>query len=235
MLILAVETATSRQSVALVQDSEVLAKQEWYSVGSHSRQLIPTIDGVLAPLGFHIQDLNGIAVSIGPGSFTGLRVGLATVAGFRLVSDVRVVAVPTLEAMAWNLYGETKLLCPILRSRVGEVYWALFQWKNNQLVRISEDHVGGFSTLAESIDEPVLVYGEGWLANREALQVALESYACEPDGIAMQVSAVSVAKAGLLLLKAGQYAELGLTPRYVQRSEAEIVLERKARQLADIS
>lgn len=235
MLILAVETATSRQSVALVQDFEVLSKQEWDSVGSHSRQLIPTIDGVLAPLGLHIQDLDGIAVSIGPGSFTGLRVGLASVAGFRLVSDVRVVAVPTLEAMAWNLYGETKLLCPILRSRAGEVYWALFQWKDNRLVRISDDRVGGFSALAESIEEPVLVYGEGWLANREALLGVLGSYACEPERNAMQASAVSVAKAGLPLLKSGQYAELGLTPRYVQRAEAEVVLERKTRQLADIS
>ena len=114
---LAIETATAWQSVALMQDERVLALAEQDADGSHARSLMGAIDRVLRESGFHIRDVQHLAVSIGPGSFTGLRVGLATMLGFRAVLGTAIVPVPTLEAMAWNLRGRQGLLVPVLKSR----------------------------------------------------------------------------------------------------------------------
>src|SRR5688572_16332853 len=101
--LLAIETATAWQSVALLQDEEVLGLTEQDARGSHARSLMGAIDRLLRETNFALKDVQGLAVSIGPGSFTGLRVGLATMLGFRAVLGTPVIPVPTLEAMAWNL------------------------------------------------------------------------------------------------------------------------------------
>ena len=103
--VLAIDTATAWQSVALLRDERVLALAEQNAEGSHARSLMRAIDRVMKEAGLTLRDLKGLALSIGPGSFTGLRVGLATMLGFRSVLGTPLALVPTLEAMAWNLRG----------------------------------------------------------------------------------------------------------------------------------
>ncbi|RMH06371.1 MAG: tRNA (adenosine(37)-N6)-threonylcarbamoyltransferase complex dimerization subunit type 1 TsaB, partial [Nitrospirae bacterium] len=121
MMILAVETATAHQSVAIVEDGRVRACVE-QQVGSHGERLIPALRQVVEMVGGALGGLDGLAVSAGPGSFTGLRVGLATVSAFRLVTGKPLVMVPTLEGLAWNLAGVDGRICAILKARAGEVY-----------------------------------------------------------------------------------------------------------------
>lgn len=226
MKLLAVETATHWQSVAVLDDQTVMARADRDAEGAHAKWLVPTIDRVLASAGLTLADLNGLAVSIGPGSFTGLRVGLATTMGLRLVTGLPLAAVPTLEAMAWNLRSADRPLCPILKSRKGEVYWALYEWTSAGALRcLMPEQVGPLELLVRSINGPTLVFGEGWQTNRDEIRRLLGDRArdaCEAPPDTMAASAVSVGLAGLERLARGEMAGQGLSPRYIQRPEAEI-------------
>jgi universal bacterial protein YeaZ len=237
--ILAVDTATGRQSVAILDGTRVLVRSDEDAQGAHARRLVPTIDRLFAESGIALSTLNGLAVSIGPGSFTGLRVGLATMMGFRTVAGLPLAAVPTLEALAWNHREAGRTVCPMLRARTGEVYWALYQWTSDTtLTRISEERVGTLRTWAESVTGRPLVLGEGWEANRGTLRSLLDDRKTTVDEAsreAMPVSAVSVGLAGMERLAQGDTARLGLAPLYVQRAEAEVAWEKRVPAVAPAS
>jgi len=232
MRILAVETATSWQSVAIVEGDTVVARSDEDAAGSHARRLVPAIDRLLVSCGMALTDMEGLAVSIGPGSFTGLRVGLATMLGFRLVTGLPLAAVPTLEAMAWNLRGAEHLLCPMLRARTGEVYWAQYQWlPGGALKQVQDEQVGTLEALAQSLNCPALMFGDGWELHKQDVRRLLGRPLCdagEASPEAMRPSAVSVGRAGAERLRRGEVAGQGLSPRYVQRAEAEVVWERRS-------
>lgn len=224
MLLLAVETASPRQSVALLKGETVLARSDEEARGSHARKLLPAIDRLLAGQHLGLRDLEGLAVSIGPGSFTGLRVGLATLLAFRSVTGVPLAAVPTLEGMAWNVRGENGVICPMLKARTGELYWGLFRWQAGVLERLAEDRVGSPRLAAESLHGPTLAVGDGWDSYGPEIVASLApgaSVRSAPAG-AMAASAVSVGLAGLSLLARGEQAGPSLSPRYIQQAEAEL-------------
>ena len=231
MKILAVDTATSWQSVAIVEGDTVVARSDQDAEGSHARMLVPAIDKLLTACGMALPDLDGLAVSIGPGSFTGLRVGLATMMGFRLVTGLPLAAVPTLEAMAWNLRGAAQRLCPMLRARTGEVYWAQYQWlPDGSVKQVQEEQVGTIEVMARSVQVPTLMFGEGWALHQKSLSRLLDkrlSGGGEAPAEAMRPSAVSVGRAGTERIRRGEIAGQGLAPRYVQRAEAEVMWERR--------
>ncbi|NOT23757.1 MAG: tRNA (adenosine(37)-N6)-threonylcarbamoyltransferase complex dimerization subunit type 1 TsaB [Nitrospiraceae bacterium] len=228
MKVLAVETATSWQSVAILDESFVLARQDQDAAGSHAKLLLPTIDRLLRETGLTLGELDGLVVSIGPGSFTGLRVGLATLLGFRMVSGLPLAVVPTLEGMAWNLRGTATSLCPILNSRRGELYWALFRWaSDDRLERVLSEQVGTAMMLGGSLSGSVLVLGEGWTTEEEAIRASIPSSATvvEAPDSAMKPSAVSIGLAGIERLRRGEYAGAGIGPLYIQRTAAELKYE----------
>jgi tRNA threonylcarbamoyladenosine biosynthesis protein TsaB len=228
MKVLAVETATSWQSVAILDESRTLACYEQEAAGSHARSLLPTINRVFRETGLALTQLDGLVASIGPGSFTGLRVGLATVLGFRTISKLPLTVVPTLEGMAWNLKGTSRPLCPILNSRRGELYWALFRWtEDGQLQRVISEQVGTATMLGGSLHGSALVFGEGWTTEEEAIRASIPSsttIAEAPDS-AMRPSAVSIGLAGMERLRRREYAGIGLSPLYIQRTAAELKYE----------
>lgn len=233
MTLLAIDTATGYQSIAILDGTRVLARSDEDAGGAHARSLIPTVDRLLVSAGVALAGLDGLAVSIGPGSFTGLRVGLATMMGLRMVTGLPLVVVPTLEAMAWNYRNERsegQILCPMLKSRVGEVYWATYRWTGGVLITLSEEKVGSLAEAAASVQAPTVVLGEGWQVNRDDLLRLLGERAetvreAPPD--AMAASAVSVGLAALERLSRGETAGVGVAPRYVQRTEAEAAWERR--------
>jgi tRNA threonylcarbamoyladenosine biosynthesis protein TsaB len=228
MKILAVDTATSWQSVAILDDSRVLARHDQEAAGSHAKLLLPTIDRLFCETGLTIKQLDGLVVSIGPGSFTGLRVGLSTLLGFRTISRLPLAVVPTLEGMAWNLRGTSTLLCPILNSRRGELYWALFRWtSDDRLERVLSEQVGTPSMLGSSLSESVLLFGEGWTVEESAIRASISPSVTvsEAPESSMKPSAVSIGQMGLERLRRGEHAGVGIRPLYVQRTAAELTYE----------
>src|SRR5437867_24683 len=174
MKVLAVDTATFWQSVAILDDQRIVARRDQDAGKSHSKLLLPTIDQLFRESGLSLTELNGLVVSIGPGSFTGLRVGLATLLGFRTITGLPLAIVPTLEGLAWNLRGTSTLLCPILNSRRGELYWALFRWtSDDRLERVMSEQVGTAAMLGSSLTGTVLVFGEGWTVEASAIRASI--------------------------------------------------------------
>lgn len=226
--VLAIDTATAWQSVALLRGENVLALAEQDADGSHARSLMGAIDRVLREGSAALKDLQGLAVSIGPGSFTGLRVGLATMLGFRAVLNLPVAPVPTLEAMAWNLRDVKGLLVPILKSRHNEVYWAAYEWLPESGLRtFIAEQVGPPSSVARAfqVASACTVFGDGWEAYENGIREAVESAGGHVQEVGRErhrPSAVSVALAARPRLVGGQIAEQELVPRYVQRTEAEV-------------
>jgi tRNA threonylcarbamoyladenosine biosynthesis protein TsaB len=226
MKVLAVETATAWQSVAILDGERVLARWDQDATGSHAKVLLPAVDRLFSETGLVPAKLEGLVVSIGPGSFTGLRVGLSTVLGFRTITQLPLAVVPTLEGMAWNLRGSPEQLCPVLNSRRGEVYWAFFQWNSaGRLNQLTAEHVGKPQTLGAQLKGAFVLYGEGWEAEKSAIQAMAPSANIIEAPEQMRPSAVSVGLAGILRLARGERAGVGISPLYVQRPEAEVKYE----------
>ncbi|TLN04343.1 tRNA (adenosine(37)-N6)-threonylcarbamoyltransferase complex dimerization subunit type 1 TsaB, partial [bacterium] len=126
MFVLGIETATQVAGVAVVNEDRLVAERFVHNRKTHSQNLLPMIQQVLEDTGISPRELGGIAVSGGPGSFTGLRIGMAAAKSMAQVLGIPVTAVPTLDALAWNVTGVEGLICPILDARKQEVYTCLY-------------------------------------------------------------------------------------------------------------
>ncbi len=226
MRVLAIETATARQSVAVVDDAQVLSSAAHHEAGSHTRWLVPAVDRVLQMAGCTVHQLDAFVVSLGPGSFTGLRVGLATALGLRAVTGRPIVTVGTLEGMVWGVRGVRGPICPVLPCRKGEVFWAQFEWsRDGALKTLVDPHVGPPEAIARTVSCPTLVLGDGWAQNQERVEPNLQARTREwreAPAESQHPSAITLAQAGLARLRGGQTAEAVIVPLYVQRAEAEL-------------
>ena len=221
MIFLALESATSHQSVAIFEDQELLGFQECDSDRSLTPQIIPTIHQLLARASLRVSDLQGLALSIGPGTFTGLRVGMATMTAFRFALGIPLVGVSTLEGLAWNLpQSELPILCTI-SIRTDMVYWALFHWQGDRLMCTETDQVGQLVEICGGLSEPTMVLGDGWLRGREHLQSSTTGIV-EGPAHAMWPSAKGIGSAALKLLQEGPFLPEGCVPHYIQPSYAKL-------------
>ena len=157
MRLLAIETATPAQSVALVEDDRLLAELSYEAQGNRGGMLLPTVDRVLRKAGVAPGDLDAVAVSVGPGSFTGLRVGLATAKGLALGAGARLAGMSTLEALAEGYALTDGMICALLDAYRGEVYMAVFRRNGNVLERVAPDVVlapGAVASALAAVEGP---------------------------------------------------------------------------------
>ncbi len=227
--VLAIETATAWQSVGLLQGQQVLGLAEQDAQGSHARSLMVAIDRLLRDTGLALNDLQGLAVSIGPGSFTGLRVGLATMLGFRAALGTPIMPVPTLEAMAWNLRAVRGPLVPVLKSRHNEVYWAAYEWLPGPVLKTHiAEQVGTPASVARALQgfETGTLFGDGWQAYGQEIGEAIRAIGAKIQNVAPELqrpSALGVALAAReRFANRHQVVQSPLVPLYVQRTEAEV-------------
>ena len=160
-------TRTVAAAVADVADGETLLAADFADNGlTHSRTLLPMIDGVLRRAGLPLSQLDAIAVTVGPGSFTGVRIGLSTAKGLAVGSGLGVIGLSALQALAFN-YADADpemLLCPVFDARCGQVYNALFEARDSRLVRLCEDRALPIDRLSEQLtafNRPVVLLGDG--------------------------------------------------------------------------
>ena len=149
MLILAFESSAKAASVALCRDGHLLSQYSQCSGLTHSRTLLPMAEDMLKNAELALQDVDLIAVAHGPGSFTGIRIGVSTVKGLAWAGDKPCVGVSTLEAMAWHGLAAGGVVCPVMDARRSQVYNALFKVENGKPVRLCEDRPIALSQLAE--------------------------------------------------------------------------------------
>ena len=221
MLILALESSAKAASVALMEDESLIAQYSQCSGLTHSRTLLPMVEDMLKNTEKKIADVDLIAVAHGPGSFTGIRIGVSTVKGLAWASDKKCVGVSTLEAMAWHGVSAGGLICPVMDARRSQVYNALFETDGDgRPVRLTEDRAVSLAELAGELKDyecaPLLV-GDGAKLTYDYL--TNEGIACRmaPANLLYQ-SAWGVGMAALGK-KAGSADDL--LPVYLRLSQAE--------------
>ena len=216
MRVLAVETSSLAGGVALLDDERLVAEYLLDVSVTHSERLMAAVDQVLTGARWTGRDLGGLAVAVGPGSFTGLRIAVSTVKGLALALGLPIAAVPTLDAMAAALPWAALPVCPVLDARKGEVYASLYRWDGAAMRREWEYLALAPEALAARLGEPTLVVGDGAAAVRSPHARTVPPPRRLP-------SPACVGMLGLERLRRGETVLAAtLTPLYLRPSEAEL-------------
>ena len=223
MWILGVETATWTASVGVARDGCAVAERTLRSESSHAPTILSLIDEVTQAAGIRVRELDAIAVSAGPGSFTGLRIGLSTAKGLAYASGARVVAVPTLAALARAAGPRDGTICPVLDARKGEIYVAGFCWRDGRLIQTVVEQAIAPARLAQLVSPPCTLVGDAVDIYAEVLGQLFAGAATLLSLSQVPPSGAVVAQIGHELLASGATSALAeLEPRYVRPSEAEL-------------
>ena len=206
MLILAFESSARPASAALVRDGKLLAQSLQVSALTHSRTLLPMAEDLLKNTGVALSDVDVIAVAHGPGSFTGIRIGVSTVKGLCWGAEKPCIGVSTLEAMAWHALAVGGLVCPVMDARRAQVYNALFRIEDGRPVRLCPDRAISLEELSDelrALGESVFLVGDGAVLTKDFLDAQGLPCRIAPDDLVWQ-DAWGVAMAGLSAALAGR-------------------------------
>src|SRR3989339_255870 len=237
MIVLAVETATSAESVALVSEDKVLAESDSFIEFGHSSTLMSSIEKVFKIARIDISSIDAIAVSAGPGSFTGLRVGFSLAKGLAYAAKKPLYSIPTLDALAY-LYSKSgkdiieltgkkmksvNLLCPLLDARKEEYYFSLYSETGKGIIKILPENSLSLTALIKTVksikSEKIVFIGNGTLKCRAELEKIFKN-ASFPD-ILPKASAVGAL--ALLKLQKGEKQDFNKTlPLYIRKPDAVI-------------
>jgi len=222
MLVMGIDTSTTQGGVALLSGQGVICEYTLNIKATYSERLLPLIDRALQDAGITLGQVEGVAVAVGPGSFTGLRIGLSTAKGLVVVGGQPLVGVSTLEAMAWTLPFCAHPVCPILDARKGEIYCALFRHEGDRLIRLMDDTAVAPDRLLSRIQQPTVFLGDGLVAYEGLVQSQLKELALFPPLAGRGGRAAAVAELGRRRLLRGDRDDLiQLAPQYLRPSEAE--------------
>ena len=234
MLTLGIDSSAAAASAAVVEDGKLLGEFFVNTKQTHSQTLLPMVQNLLKTVSRSCGDVDVLAVSHGPGSFTGVRIGVACVKGMALVNDTPCVGVSTLEAIAWGgISAQGALLCAVMDARCGQVYNALFQAEGGTLRRLTEDRALSIADLEKECcgsAEKVLLLGDGAALCHKTFQAWGARLA--PEAIRFQ-RASSVALLGEEAAQAGKtISASALAPVYLRLPQAERELKKRLEQKA---
>ena len=224
MICLAFDSTAKAASVAVTRDDTLLALYTVDNGLTQSELLLPMAEDVLRSLKLGFDDIDLYAVSVGPGSFTGVRIGVALVKGLAFGKGKPCVAVSTVEALADNLLGLRGVYAPCMDARRGQVYTAIFENRGGELVRLTEDMAISLTELGERLsayEAPIYLSGDGYSSARGALLGMGLTIEATPE-LLLRENAYSVARVAIRKYKAGECVSDGeLTPTYLRLPQAE--------------
>jgi len=239
MIILGIDTATATASVAIVENGRLVVEDTGTGFqapgngsaphrGNHAEILLPLLDKLLEKTGLRLTDIGAFALAIGPGSFTGLRIGLSTVKGLAYGSDAPVIGISTLAAVAARVDDTDGYVCPFLDARKKEVYAALFSRKGKTLKRASDDFAASPENVVEAVrrlirDEPCLFIGDAARTYANVVKESLGKNGRLTPGENYPSIASAVAFLAEEKIHRREYDSVGsLVPLYLRPSEAEL-------------
>lgn len=226
MKILALDSSGLTATCAVLEDDIILGEYTTCHKKTHSQTLLPMLDALTGMLELDLSSIDAVAVACGPGSFTGLRIGAATAKGLGLALGKPLVEVPTLAALAANLYDAQGLICPVMDARRAQVYNGLYLFENHRLVTVAEQRAIGIAELMEELNAmkppSVIFLGDGVPVARAYIEEHLAvPYTCAPAGLNRQ-RASSVAWLGAQLFAEGRAVPAAEhVPVYLRKSQAE--------------
>ena len=224
MNILAIDTSTPVGSIALLEGALLKAQHILNISATHNQRLLPGIARILEDTGWTLGDLDALAVSLGPGSFTGLRIGMSVAKGLAWATGKPLAGVPTLDALAANVTPAPYPVCPVLDARKGEIYTALYRLVDDQV----QERFTPYMTLkpAELVDlvrEKTVFVGDALLTYAEYLTDTLGDRLLQAPPHLNVIHASSVAWLARQMLRLGRHEDVySCTPLYVRPSEAEL-------------
>ena len=227
MYILGIETSTMTGSVAIITEDRLIAEYTLNTKTTHTERLMSAIDHIVRSASLRIHDIDGIAVGLGPGSFTGLRIGVTTAKSLAYSIQKPIVVIPSLDALASQYLFTDLLICPILDARKREVYTALYRNTGALVARVSAYSVIAPEHILREIEEPALFLGDGVFPYRQDIETTLGQYAHFADAAHLLPRGSLIAKLGCDRLMAGECDDcFALTPLYIRKSDAEIHWEK---------
>ena len=232
MIILGIESASLTASAAIVTDGILTAEYTVNHKKTHSQTLLPMLDEICRMAELDKTKIDAIAVSSGPGSFTGLRIGAATAKGLGLALELPIVPVPTLEGLAYNLFGADALICPVMDARRGQVYNGLYRCRET-LETVEDGRAVSAAELVRELNgrgERVIFLGDGIPVIRSVAEDLTVPYSFAPANSNRQ-RAASVAALGAVYFAEGKAVpSADFAPDYLRKSQAE--REREAAEAA---
>jgi len=229
--ILGIDTATRVAGAAVAGENRLIAERFVHNLKTHSQNIIPMIDQVMRDAGIKPENLYGISVTGGPGSFTGLRIGMSVAKTMGLALNIPVVAISTLKVLAWNLYMAPGLICPILDARKNEVYTCLYKSVPGGLEELADPAAVSIDRLVDELSrfsDEVIFLGDGVPVYEDVLRDMMGRRALFGTMINSFPRASAAAELGLNKMKEGRLSDFTfLQPVYLRKSEAEITWEKK--------
>ena len=230
MKILAIDSSAISAGCAVAEDDNIIA-ESFVRVGlTHSETLLPLVAGTLANARLTPADIDCYAVAAGPGSFTGIRIGVAAVKGMAFTASTPCIGVSTLEAIAWDCLGLDGVICAVMDARRQQVYNALFTFEDGRLVRLCEDRAISIEELTNELtyeDGRVTLAGDGAKLCYDAMREALPDIRLAPEHIRFQ-RGFGVAKAAQrVFAQQGAQSPEELVPTYLRLSQAERELKKR--------
>jgi tRNA threonylcarbamoyladenosine biosynthesis protein TsaB len=168
-MLVAIDTATNYASLALHDGFQVLREETWRTARRHTVELMPRLVGALEQLNLSVDHLSGVCVTRGPGSFTGLRVGMSVAKGLAITRNLPIVGIPTLDVVVAGLGRDQRQACAVLQAGRRRICAANFEWQSEGWQAIEDPYLTTWAILGKSITEPVLVCGEIDRAGAETL------------------------------------------------------------------
>lgn len=230
MKILAVDTSATAASVAVAEENKLIGEFSINTALTHSQTLMPMVDELLKNTGLSVNNINAVAVNAGPGSFTGVRIGVAAVKGIAFPKNLPCVSVSTLESMAYNMLGNDCIVCSVMDARCSQVYNALFRVKGCTVTRMTDDRALSLTDLKnelQNINEKVVLVGDGAVLCSKFLGEELENIMLAPFNNRIQ-TASSVAYAAFEKINNGETVKADeLMPVYLRLPQAQRELNKK--------
>ena len=230
MKILAVDTSATAASVAVAEENKLIGEFSINTALTHSQTLMPMVDELLKNTGLSVNDIDAVAVNAGPGSFTGVRLGVAAVKGIAFPKNLPCVSVSTLESMAYNMLGNDCIVCSVMDARCSQVYNALFRVKGCTVTRMTDDRALSLTDLKnelQNINEKVVLVGDGAVLCSKFLGEELENIMLAPFNNRIQ-TASSFAYAAFEKINNGETVKADeLMPVYLRLPQAQRELNKK--------
>ena len=225
MKILAIDSSGLTASVALVEDSLTIAEYTVNYKKTHSQTLLPMLDEVAKMIELDLDTVDAIAVAKGPGSFTGLRIGSATAKGLGLALDKPLIEIPTVDGLAYNLWGAKDLVCPLMDARRNQTYTGIYAFENGELQVLEPQCAVDIIEIIKKINElerPVVFLGDGVPVFHDQIAESVRvPYSFAPSHLNKQ-RAGAVAALAFTYLKKGQTVSAAQhQPDYLRLSQAE--------------
>lgn len=229
MIVLSMDSSSLVTTVALLNDEHILGEYTINFKREHSVILMEKVEELLNDCGIDIDQVDGFVVSKGPGSFTGLRIGMATVKGLSMGSNKPYVSVSSLDALAYSLISFDGIICPIMDALRDSVFTCLYKNVNGELTKLTDYSALSLEELSSLLNEKgekVIFTGDGLSKHKDYLKSNVNNVNFAPNHLSL-IKASSLGELGMIALKNGTFDDINSAPLYLKKPQAERELEQR--------